>query len=146
MKIFNLNSDLAVQRFDLWTAKMKAEKKRVRVEDLEPKSLGQNAYIHLIFAYVALETGYTKEWVKQTLFKQVVNRQIFVIEKVNEQNGEIYTVVRSWATVTKDEATLSINRFIEYVKVEGGLDIPDPTNKQDISYIQQEVFNNQQYI
>ena len=101
MKVFNLNSPIAVQNFKSWAIKMVAEKKRIKCENLEPKSLGQNAYIHLVFAWVALNTGYTKEYVKQVLFKQIVNPQIFVIECVNEKNGEMYNYIRSWATVTK---------------------------------------------
>lgn len=146
MKVFNLKSQIAVQNFDVWTAKMKAEKKRVKCEDLEPKSLSQNAYIHLLFSWVALNTGYTKEYVKQVLFKQFANKDIFVIEGVNEQNGEIYTYIRSWATVTKEEADISISRFIDYCKLNGDIAIPDRDNKADISYIQYEIFNNQKYV
>lgn len=145
MKIFNLKYEIAVQNFDLWTAKMKAEKKRVKVEDLEPKSLSQNAYIHLLFSWVALNTGYTKEYVKQVLFKQFANKDIFVIECVNEQNGEVYNYIRSWATVTKSEADIAISRFIDYCKVNGDISIPDKDNKADISYIQDEIFNNQKF-
>ena len=124
---------------------MVAEKKRIKCENLEPKSLGQNAYIHLVFAWVALNTGYTKEYVKQVLFKQIVNPQIFVIECVNEKNGEMYNYIRSWATVTKAEADLAISRFIDYCIEKGDLAIPQKDNKQDISYIQDEVNNNQKY-
>ena len=124
---------------------MVAEKKRIKCENLEPKSLGQNAYIHLVFAWVALNTGYTKEYVKQVLFKQIVNPQIFVIECVNEKNGEMYNYIRSWATVTKAEADIAISRFIDYCIEKGDLAIPQKDNKQDISYIQDEVNNNQKY-
>ena len=145
MKIFNLNSPIAVQNFKAWAIKMVAEKKRIKCEDLEPKSLGQNAYIHLVFAWVAINTGYTKEYVKQVLFKQIVNPQIFVIECVNEKNGEMYNYIRSWATVTKEEADIAISRFIDYCIKKGDLAIPQQDNKQDISYIQDEVNNNQKY-
>lgn len=143
MKIFNLQSEIAVRNFDKWVSSVKEKKKRVKVEDLEPKTLSQNAYIHLLFEWVALNTGYTKEWVKQVLFKQIINTQIFVIECVNEQNGEVYKFVRSWATVTKEEAEIAITRFIDHCKSEGDIDIPDINNKADISYIQDEIFNNQ---
>jgi len=145
MKTFNLKSEIAVQNFDNWAAKMKAEKKRIKVEDLEPKSLSQNAYIHLLFEWVALNTGYRKEWVKQYLFKQIVNPQIFVIEFVNEQNGEICNFIRSWASVTKEEADISISRFIDHCTQNGDLQIPTQFNKADISYIQDEIFNNQKF-
>ena len=145
MKVFNLNSPIAVQNFKSWAIKMVAEKKRIKCEDLEPKSLGQNAYIHLVFAWVAINTGYTKEYVKQVLFKQIVNPQIFVIECVNEKNGEMYNYIRSWATVTKAEADIAISRFIDYCIEKGDLAIPQQDNKQDISYIQDEVNNNQKY-
>ena len=124
---------------------MVAEKKRIKCENLEPKSLGQNAYIHLVFAWVAINTGYTKEYVKEVLFKQIVNPQIFVIECVNEKNGEMYNYIRSWATVTKAEADIAISRFIDYCIEKGDLAIPQQDNKQDISYIQDEVNNNQKY-
>lgn len=42
------------------------------------RTIQQNAYLHALIGYFAIETGNTMEWVKQKYFKLLCNKELFV--------------------------------------------------------------------
>ena len=66
--------------------------KGVKIELTERKkkrTIQQNAYLHALIGYFAIETGNTMEWVKQKYFKLLCNKELFVREKEDEFLGHV---------------------------------------------------------
>ena len=146
MPIFNTNNQIGLDRFNHWVKSVIEKKKRVKCEDLKLKTLSQNAYLHLCLEWFALNSGYRTEWVKLEIFKKMVNPSLFLVDEVNEKNGEVYITVRSWSDFTKEEAITAINRFIDYSIMECDIRMPDPKDLPSIGYIKEELERNSQYL
>ena len=123
-----------------------ANKDTIKLENIVPKTVNQNSYLHLCLAVFALESGSPIEWVKVEIFKKVCNMDIFYREFVNTQTGEIIGYLRSWADVTKHEAITAIARFIFYCVTECGLTMPDPKNKEQIAQIWADIEKNKNFL
>ena len=146
MPIFNTNNQIGLDRFNDWVKSVIDKKKRVKCEDLKLKTLPQNAYLHLCLQWFALETGYTTEWVKEEIFKKEFNPAIFLKEMVNKKNGEVYSITRSWADLTKEEASIAIERFLIRAYLKYDILLPDPKDLPSIGYIKEELERNSQYL
>lgn len=110
----------------------------------ERRSISQNSYLHLLFSWFAIETGYTTDEVKQDIFKKIVNPNTFY-------EGEFGNLIkierwRSTASLDTEEMTLCINRFRDYASKEAGIYLPEPTDLVMIRQLEIEVTNNQQYL
>lgn len=90
--------------------------KGVKIELTERKkkrTIQQNAYLHALIGYFAIETGNTMEWVKQKYFKLLCNKELFVREKEDEFLGHV-KYSRSSADLDTGEMTLAIERFRDW--------------------------------
>lgn len=92
----------------------------------ERRSVSQNSYLHLIFSWFAMQTGYTIEEVKQEIFKKHVNKELFY-------NGEKDGIVivgkwRSTASLDTKEMTMAIDRFRDFSIKEAGIYLPEPND------------------
>jgi hypothetical protein len=110
----------------------------------ERRTISQNSYLHLLFSWFALETGYTTDEVKQEIFKKIVNPNTFY-------EGEFGRFIkierwRSTASLNTEEMSLCINRFRDYASKEAGIYLPEPTDLVMIRQLEIEVTNNQQYL
>ena len=110
------------------------------------KSISHNAYAHLLFSWFALEYGETMSYVKQEIFKKIVNPEIFKTDYVNVKTGEVREEWRSFAELDSLETSLSIDRFRDYSSREAGIYLPDPNDMVFINEIEKQVENNKQYI
>ena len=113
-------------------------------EKRKRRTISQNSYLHLLFSWFALETGYTTDEVKQDIFKKIVNPNTFY-------EGEFGRLIkierwRSTATLNTEEMTLCINRFRDYASKEAGIYLPEPTDLVMIRQLEIEVTNNQHYL
>lgn len=110
----------------------------------ERRTISQNSYLHLLFSWFALETGYTTDEVKQDIFKKIVNPNTFY----EGEFGKIIKIERwrSTASLNTEEMTLCINRFRDYASKEAGIYLPEPTDLVMIRQLEIEVTNNQQYL
>lgn len=114
------------------------------IEKKPKRSIPQNSYMHLIFSWFALETGYTEAEVKQDIFKKEVNPDIFY-------EGETGTLVklerwRSTASLTTSEMTLAIDRFRNYSSQQAGIYLPEPTDLASLQEIENQIENHKQYL
>jgi len=143
--IFDLSQDIdkqnAITRFKYLLDK----KKKINLVVKHPKrSIAQNSYMHLLFSYFGLETGYTLEEVKQTIFKQIVNPEYFY-----EGEKEGLVNIQRWKS-TKDlstkEMTDCVDRFLKY-GAENGIRLPTPQDLVWLEEIEKQVINsNSKYL
>jgi len=102
------------------------------------RSDNQNAYMHLIIGWFAIETGYSPEYVKREFFKIHCNSELFIYEKV----GKLGTVkdLRSSADLDTAEMTTAIKRFRNWsASEEVGIYLPEPHEQQMLEQIRVEL-------
>lgn len=110
----------------------------------ERRTISQNSYLHLLFSWFALETGYTTDEIKQDIFKKIVNPTLFY-------EGEFGSIIkierwRSTASLNTEEMTLAIDRFRDYSSKEAGIYLPEPSDLALIKEIEIQITNNQHYL
>lgn len=88
------------------------------------RSKGQNNYLHLLIGVVAMETGNTLDYCKEMYFKRLCNADLFVTTKMDKYAGAV-EVIRSTATLTKEEMSTAIDRFKRW-GAENGIYMPAP--------------------
>lgn len=123
--------------------------KPFELTDITKRSTSQNSYLHLCLGLVALELGYTLEYVKLNIFKMTWLRDMFYVEEPNRKTGEMYYRVRSSAELSKEEMSKAIEVLIEKSSSVCGIVLPNPADKSyqdDFILIQREVYKNQEYL
>ena len=103
------------------------------------RSLPQNRYLHAMLAHFAGEYGCTLDEAKW-YFKEV-NKDIFFV--VGEDGG--HTFVRSTASLSVEEMSLAIDRFIKWA-AEGGIYIPSADDYKAVFAMLQETEKNRPYL
>lgn len=121
----------AVQRFSFLIEK---EAKIEIVEKKKNRTYSQNNYLHLILGWYALEYGETLEYVKQVIFKEWVNEQLFKTEFINHKTGEVRDRWRSTSELNTKEMSLATERFRNYSMKTLNLYLPEP---KDIVYLEE---------
>lgn len=109
------------------------------------RSLRQNAYLHLILAYFAAETGNTLEWVKQQYYKRTCNPDLFIARREDDLLGSI-TYVRSSADLSTEEMSRSIERFRNWAAAAAGIYIPETDRQDEVLEMQREVERYRNYL
>lgn len=110
------------------------------------RSLSQNRYLHLILSWYALEDGERMEYIKQEVFKKVVNPDIFKTEYTNRKTGEIRIDWLSSSKLNTGEMTIAIDRFRDYASREAGIYLPEPKELAYLREIEREIENSKQYL
>lgn len=108
------------------------------------RSLSQNAYLHVILGFFASELGYTLEEVKQGIFKQICNKEIFV--RNIEVCGKPVEYLRSSKDLDSQEMTTAIERFRNWSSLEAGIYLPSADEKHFITHMQKELRRYKQWI
>lgn len=133
--IFHLSNEFdrqrAKERFDFL---LKNGKKIELKERKEKRTAPQNRYLHLILSWFAWEYGETQGYIKQEIFKKIVNEEIFKTEYINFKTGEIRTDWKSTADLNTQELTTAIERFRNYACKEAGIYLPEPS---DLVYLEE---------
>ena len=109
----------------------------VEVTDKRPRSLAQNAYAHSIIGVVAMDIGLSLEEAKRTIFKELVNPDIFVEERDIPHVGKI-RLIKSSKTIPMEEMSKAIDRFKAWARGEGYI-IPEPGDDQRLLDIEIEM-------
>lgn len=140
--IFNASNEFDIQRAKERLGYLIDKKKTFEITEKKPKrTYSQNNYIHLLFAWFALEYGETPEYVKQDIFKKLVNPQIFLTEYVNYKTGEVREAWRSTADLNTKEMTTAIDNFRDYASKEAGIYLPTPDDLISLNEIERQVNN-----
>lgn len=144
--IYNLSNDFDKQRFK---TRCNALYKQGGVVDLtakkERRTIPQNAYLHLIIGWFAIETGNTLGFVKQEYFKRYINPDIFVVEIEDKHLGKV-SVLRSSRDLTTAEMTTAIDRFRNWSSAEAGIYLPSPDEQAFLQSIEIEMLRQKEYL
>jgi hypothetical protein len=106
-----------------------AEKKVFEIKEKAARSLSQNSYLHVILAYFATQVGETLEYVKETYYKRCVNSALFLRVRQDKFTGR-QEYLRSSSELTREEMTLSIDRFRSWASQVAGIYLPSPEEKE----------------
>lgn len=121
---------------------LKNQKTFELTEKRQKRSVSQNAYLHLILSWYALEYGETLEYIKQEVFKKQINKDLFETEYINEKTGEIRTDWKSTSNLDSKQMTVAIDRFRDYASKEAGIYLPEPKDMAMLQEIENQIRNN----
>ena len=142
----------ASKQFDIERARTRLEKlienkSKFELTEKKPvRSVSQNAYLHLIIGWFAIEYGETIDYVKRMMFKKLVNPEIFIFERENTKTGEKRKELRSTATLDSREMTNAIDRFRDYSSKEFGVYLPEAGEIDFLNEIKTQIENNKNYL
>jgi hypothetical protein len=117
--------------------KWKVEIKRC----IKKRTSEQRGYLHFLISYVALQYGCTAAYMKEVYLKQHACPHIFDTGKVDRGGNPIY---RSESTLTSIEESNVIQNFRDWASI-GGIETPDPEDRESIKFCKQQIERNQQY-
>lgn len=144
--IYNLDSILDKERFK---RRCNALYKRGGLVELSERkgtrTLSQNAYLHLILGWFAVETGNRIDFVKEQYFKRLVNAPIFCEYKEDRYLGEV-EVLRSSKDLDTGEMTTAIERFRNWSSAEAGIYLPAANEQGFLNEIEVELRRQQEHL
>lgn len=114
MAKYDLNKPLRKQQFIKRVKSLLDRCRFVELKDLTNRSINQNSYMHLCFKAYSIYTGFSFNYTKQYIFKEVVNPSIFIIDAYNPISKAHYEEVRSTASLSVEECSTAIDNFKEY--------------------------------
>ena len=142
----------ATKQFDIERARTRLEKlienkSKFELTEKKPvRSVSQNAYLHLIIGWFAIEYGETIDYVKRMIFKKLVNPKIFIFERENTKTKEKRKELRSSADLDSAEMTTAIDRFRDYSSKEFGVYLPEAGEMDFLNEIKTQIENNKNYL
>ena len=114
-------------------------------EKFPQRTLAQNRYMRLLFAYFASQYGCSVEEAKIDFFERKWNADLFIRSRENK-NGVVVNYLRSTTELTTQEMTLAIDRFRHQAQMEAGIYLPSPSDRDFILHCEQEIENNKEFI
>ena len=133
------------EKFLLKVANLLDKQATVELSEKNYKSVQQNRYLHLIITWFAIENGYEIEFVKQEYYKKLSNSEIFLVKKWDKFTEKEIDFLRSITDVTKEEMTLSIERFRIW-SAKNGTYLPDSNEREFLKHIELEAQKHKEYL
>ena len=144
--LFNLQNEYEVPKFKAYVNKLFRERAVVEVKRKNPaRTLAQNSYLHLLLGYFGTQYGCSLEEAKIDFYKRTCNRDLFERKAVNKVGREV-TYLRSSASLTTAEMSLSIDRFRNFASSEAGIYLPSPNEREFLIHIQQEIERHKEFL
>ena len=82
--IYNLSEEIQRQQAHARLEWLVLKQKRIEIKEIRGKrTTPQNAYLHLLLSFFALEVGETLDFIKLEVFKKKVNPDVFRTERKN---------------------------------------------------------------
>ena len=145
--ILDAKKEFDVERARTRLEKLIENKSKFELTEKKPvRSVSQNAYLHLIIGWFAIEYGETIEYVKRMMFKKLVNPKIFIFERENTKTKEKRKELRSSADLDSAEMTTAIDRFRDYSSKEFGVYLPEAGEMDFLNEIKTQIENNKNYL
>lgn len=135
--LYHLKDEFSRQKFIVRVAHLLEHAVLVELTDATRRSSSQNNYLHAVLGAVALHVGESLEYVKQEIYKRMVNPDIFVKEHDNPVLGRV-VFLRSSADLNKEEMSESIDRFRKWAAGQG-IYTPSPDDLSTIAQISSEM-------
>lgn len=129
--IYDLTNPLHRKQFVARANKLlKKKSKVVELTDSSLRSPSQNNYLHVIIRILAMETGVSEQYAKDTYFKRLANSELFVSTLIDPITNEEKEYVRSSSDLTVEEMTAAIDNFRRWSE-EQGYYLPEATIDTD---------------
>ena len=145
--ILDANKEFDIERARTRLEKLIENKSKFELTEKKPvRSVSQNAYLHLIIGWFAIEYGETIDYVKRMMFKKLVNPEIFIFERENTKTGEKRKELKSSAILDSREMTNAIDRFRDYSSKEFGVYLPEAGEIDFLNEIKTQIENNKNYL
>ena len=144
MAKYDLKKPMRRAQFERYVKQLLDSDAFVELKKITDRSLSQNSYLHLILSYYGVEFGYSLNYVKQVIFKELVNPSIFIVDKMSK-DGELYKDILSSAVVSMADLALSIDRFKNH-SAKGGLRLPEPSDLMYLREIMEAVELNKEHL
>lgn len=142
--IYDLQDEISRKKAETYFEYLKTKKSRIALIEKRPRrSISQNNYLHLILNAFGLNFGYTLFEVKQYIFKEIVNKDIFY-DGQKEGVAEV-PKWRSTSRLNTKEMTTVIERFLDF-SAKQGYRLPEPKDLVWITELENEVLSNQKYL
>lgn len=142
--IYDLKDEISVKKARTYFEYLQEKESRIELKEKRPRrSISQNNYLHLILCAFGLNFGYTLYEVKQYIFKQIVNKDLFYDGQ--KEGIEEIPKWRSTAHLDTKELTTAIDRFLDY-SAKNGYRLPEPRDLAWIQELENEVLSNQKYL
>lgn len=136
--LYDLSNILDRERFKRRTGLMWKKSAVVELTEKTGRTCSQNRYLHLIIGYLAAETGNTIDYVKEHFYKRAANGALYVREKDDPILGHVEWL-RSSSDLSKEEMTLSIERFRTWASQAAGIYLPSSDEKSFLDMIELEL-------
>lgn len=133
------------EKFLLKVANLLEKQATVELSEKNYKSVQQNRYLHLIITWFAIENGYEIEFVKQEYYKKLSNPEIFLVKRWDKFTEKEIDFLRSITDVTKEEMTLSIERFRVWA-AKNGTYLPEPSEQEFLKHIELEAQKHKEFL
>ena len=132
--IYDLKNHIDRQRAQKRFDELMSEETKIELSKKKKRSVRQNAYLHLIIGYFAIETGYTLIEAKQ-IYKNV-SPEIF------EYENKGVNFIRSSADLSTSEMSKSIDKFRNEASSIAGVYLPEANENKFLEEIEAEVAKN----
>ncbi len=143
--LYDLRNPLDRERFKRRCNALYQKQGIVDLSEKTKRSSQQNKYLHLILSYLAMETGNTLDYVKEVFYKRTANKELFLREKEDEILGKV-EYLRSSADLSKEEMTLSIDRFRDWSSQTAGVYLPAANEQEFLASIEYELSKYRQWV
>lgn len=143
--LYDLTNPLDRDRFKRRCNALFTKQGIVELTEKTQRSSQQNKYLHLLLGYLAMETGNELDYVKEIFYKRAANKELFVREKDDQILGKV-EYLRSSADLSKEEMTLSIDRFRNWSSQTAGIYLPTANDQEFLASIEYEMSRYKQWI
>jgi hypothetical protein len=143
--LYDLRNPLDRERFKRRCNALYQKQGIVDLSEKTQRSIQQNKFLHLLLGYLAMETGNTLDYVKEVFYKRTANKELFLREKEDEILGKV-EYLRSSADLSKEEMTLSIDRFRDWSSQTAGVYLPAANEQEFLASIEYELSKYKQWV
>ena len=134
--VYDLNNPLHREQFKLRCNALYQKGAVAVLTEKVYKTLSQNSYLHVILTHFANVYGEDMAYVKEHYLKRTVCPDIFVVERYDTLIGRNVETIRSIRSLTKEEMSVVIDRFLAWSAKEAGIYLPSPDDREMVRYAQ----------
>lgn len=143
--LYDLGNELSRQQFAARAAHLMEGKSIVELTEKRQRTGSQNRYLHVIIGLLAIETGNTLDYVKRNYYKYGCNKDLFLVTKPDPILGRDVPFLRSSRDLSKEEMSLSIDRFRTWAAQQGYY-LPSPEDEALVAQAELEVERNRRWL
>ena len=143
---YDFNNPLHITDARLKLERLIERKAVVELTEKRQRTLSQNAYLHVLLAYLAMRTGNTLDYVKRNYYKIHCNPELFIVEKDDVVLHRRVKILRSSADLTKEQMSLSIDRLRNWSQIEAEIYLPTAEEGQFLRELEMQIEQAKQWL